>query len=118
MTQNLYTRDEIVLCTYAARFDGRDIGGVETIRLLRGRSTPSVTAKIQNIAAMLDEHGIPRESRIAALTGRPAGESGRRTNWAWIEPLVRVSRAELLDQCRGILTAHPQEAEGSRLTEP
>src|SRR5437588_405916 len=99
----LYTRDEIVLCTYAARFNGHDIGGVETIRGLRGRSALSVTAKIQNIAAMLDEHGVPRGNHIAPLTGRPSGQAGRLTNWEWVEPLVRLTQAELLDPCRTIL---------------
>ena len=77
----LYTEDEVTLCTYAARFDDAAIGGIEAIRRLRGRSAESVTAKIQNIAAMLDEEGIARENRVAPLTGRPAGQSGRRTNW-------------------------------------
>jgi hypothetical protein len=105
VSRNLYTRDEVVLCTYAARFEGHDIGGVEAIRRLCGRSALSITAKIQNIAAMLDEHGIPRDNRIAPLTGRPAGETGRLTNWDWVEPLAHMPRADLLRECERILVA-------------
>src|SRR5262245_41095685 len=103
MNKALYTREEILLCTYAALFDGHELGGVDAIRRLRGRRAPSVMAKIQNIAAMLDEAGVPRESRVVALTGRPAGQSGRKTNWGWVEPLVSLSRTELLRRCRGVL---------------
>jgi hypothetical protein len=46
-----------------------------------------------------------RENRIAPLTGRPAGEAGRLTNWEWVEPLARMPRDELLEQCRAILGA-------------
>jgi hypothetical protein len=71
-----------------------------------------VTAKIQNIAAMLDEEGIPRENRVAPLTGRPAGKSGRRTNWDWVEPLATLPRAELLNRSRAVLSLHLSRAEG------
>lgn len=110
MRGSLFTRDEILLCTYAARFDEKDFGGVDVIRQLQRRTRASVTAKIQNIAAMLDEEGIPRENRIAPLTGRPAGGSGRRTNWEWVEPVVTLPRTELLNQCRVVLRANENRA--------
>jgi hypothetical protein len=102
MRRNAYTKDEIALCTYAARFDVHDIGGIEAIRSLSGRSEASIQMKIQNIAAMLDEAGIARESDVSALTGVPADQSGRRTNWDWVEPLASISKAQLLSTCKRI----------------
>jgi hypothetical protein len=37
-TRKPFTRDEIVLCIYAARYDIADIGGIETIHALQSRS--------------------------------------------------------------------------------
>ena len=83
MSDNRYTQEEVVLCTYAARFDGQDIGGVDMIHRLRGRSSASVTLKIRNIAAMLDEEGIQRHNSVPPLPGRPAGQTGRRLRRDW-----------------------------------
>ena len=110
MRRGPFTKDEITLCTYGARFDGRDIGGIEAICSIRGRSKASIELKIRNIASMLDEEGISRESDVHALTGRPTGESGRRTNWEWVKPLTSLPRSELLERCRAILDAHQREA--------
>jgi hypothetical protein len=73
-----FTRDEIVLCIYAARYD---IGGIDAIHALTQRSRSSIRMKIQNIVAMCDEEGITRNLDQNALTGLPTGEIGRRTNW-------------------------------------
>ena len=110
MPGDLFTRDEVLLCTYAARFDVDDLGGVEAIQSLRRRSAGSIRMKIQNIASMLDEEGIQRESDVSPLTGRPPGESGRRTNWDWVEPLVPLSRSELLSKCKAVLAAPIERA--------
>ena len=106
MSRNLFTHEEIVLCTYAARFDGREIGGIDAIHGICGRSRASIRMKIMNIAAMLDEEGIPRENEEPALSGLPAGETGRRTNWNWVRPLSQLSRAELLKKCQAIMETH------------
>jgi hypothetical protein len=82
-----------------------DIGGVPAIQRLTGRSGKSVMAKIQNIAAMLDEEGIRRENSVAPLTGAPPrGQKGRRTNWSWVKPLTAMSRAELLGHCEMVFS--------------
>ncbi len=100
-----FTQDEITLCAYAARFDVQDIGGVKAIRRLSRRGEGSIRMKIQNIASMLDEENIPRESNVSPLTGRPPGATGRRTNWEWVEPLALLPRDELLSRCRILLAA-------------
>jgi hypothetical protein len=59
--------------------------------------------KIQNIASMLDEAGVQRYSDESPLTGRPPGESGRKTNWEIVEPLSRLSKQEFLEKCKSII---------------
>jgi hypothetical protein len=98
-----FTRDEVVLCTYAARFNGDDFGAVEAIHLITLRSRDSIQLKILNIAAMLDEEGIARESAVNPLSGLPTGQQGRRTNWDIVSGLVGFSRSEHLAECRRIL---------------
>lgn len=105
--RNYFTEDEITLCTYAAMYDARDFGGIEEIESLTHRSMASISMKIQNIASMLDEAGIPRFSTISPLTGKPPGERGRTTNLEQVERLAKLTRAEFLSRCRRIL-------EGSR----
>lgn len=60
-----FTRDEVVLCAYAPRFNGDDLGGIEAIHSLTLRSRESIQLKVLNIAAMLDEEGVPRRVRSA-----------------------------------------------------
>ncbi|MFO0880404.1 MAG: HNH endonuclease [Gemmataceae bacterium] len=98
-----FTRDEVVLCAYAARFNGDDFGGVDAIHSLTSRSRDSIQLKILNIAAMLDEEGFPRESAVTPLSGLPVGQQGRRTNWDIVSGLVVLSLAEHLAECRRIL---------------
>ncbi len=98
-----FTRDEVVLCTYAARFDGNDFGGVEAIHSLSMRSRDSIQLKILNIAAMFDEEGIARNSAVSPLSGLPTGQHGRRTNWDIVSELVSLSWGEHLAECRRIL---------------
>ncbi len=78
---NSYSREEVVLCIYAARFDMEDFGGIGAIHSLALRSESSIRLKILNIASMCDEEGISRVSENRSLSGLPKGESGRRTNW-------------------------------------
>jgi hypothetical protein len=103
--RNYFTTGEIVLCTYAALYDARDFGGVSEIEGITGRSPASIQMKIQNIAAMVDDAGIARSSDVSPLTGLPAGETGRRTNWEIVEPLVRLSRQAFLEHCRKIIAS-------------
>jgi hypothetical protein len=103
--RNYFTPDEIVLCTYAAMYDERDFGGLLKIERLTNRSRASIQMKIQNIAAMVDEAGNARSSDISPLTGLPTGETGRKTNWKIVEPLSKLSRRTLLEQCIQILAS-------------
>jgi hypothetical protein len=104
-----FTRDEVVLCAYAARFNSIDLGGVEVIHSLKRRNPASIRLKILNIASMLDEEGITRESAVTALSGLPKGQHGRRTDWDIVSKLVGLSREEHLAECRRILAGiiHP-----------
>ncbi len=101
--RNWFTRDEVVLCIYAARFGLEEIGGIDAIRSITGRSGASLQLKIQNLVAMCDEEHIPRNPNEAALTGLPAGQSGRRTHWQEMQEFMNVSRRDHLEQCRRIL---------------
>lgn len=103
--RNLFTRDEIILCTYAVLYGDRDLGGIEAIQSLTNRSSGSIRMKIQNIAAMLDDAGIRRFSTVSPLTGLPPGQRGRSTNWEVVEPLTRRSRSDLLGDCRAVLAS-------------
>ena len=102
--RNAFTRDEIVLCIYAARYDIADIGGLDAIHSIRIRSRSSIRMKIQNIAAMCDEEGISRSSNEHALSGLPTGETGRRTNWDVLSLYVTVPQDQHLNECQLIIT--------------
>jgi hypothetical protein len=103
--RNYFTPDEIVLYTYAAMYDAADFGGISKIEGLTNRSRASIQMKIQNIASMVDEAGISRSSDVSPLTGLPTGETGRKTNWAFVEPLSRLSQQTFLERCRRILVS-------------
>ena len=101
--RNLYTRDEIILCIYAALFDASDFGGIEAIHSLNLRSRASIEMKIQNIVAMCDEEGLKRNPDHNPLSGRPNGQTGRRTNWNELQECSLVSQDSLLAECRKII---------------
>lgn len=98
-----FTRDELVLCIYAALYDVEDIGGVDAIHALQSRSRSSIRMKIQNIVAMCDEEGISRSGDQHSLTGLPAGKTGRRTNWDLLSKYISVPRAQHLHECQLII---------------
>lgn len=104
MKRNLFTYDEIVLCTYAAMYNENDFGGIEKIYNITNRSRSSIKMKIMNIASMLDEEGIKRfnYNRIFPLTGLTTGETGRRTNWDIVSSLYTLPKNEFLTKCKGI----------------
>jgi hypothetical protein len=96
--RNLFTPEEITLCTYAAIYEAADFGGESKIEKLTHRSPSSIRLKIQNIASMLDQAGIQRQS-----SATPYGQSGRTTNWEIVEPLTKLEQPAFLEECRGIL---------------
>jgi hypothetical protein len=110
-----FRHDEIVLCAYAARFNGDDFPGIDAIHSLLGRSRASIQMKIQNIAAMLEEQGIVRSNEVSPLSGRTTGEQGRRTNWDIVSGLLRLSREEHLAECHRILQSVPNNEDAGQL---
>jgi hypothetical protein len=106
MARNLFTKDELVLCTYAAIYDVADLGGCELISERTSRSSSSISMKIRNIAATLDTKGYMRQSTSSGLSGRTTGESARDTAWEIIQPLTLLSQDALLEKCQNILEAN------------
>lgn len=101
MKRNLYTKDEIILCTYIARFGRKEI--IEhDIHKLNRRSIDSIKMKVQNIASMLEEQGFDTDSSISKLTGKPPGEKGRTTNWDIVRKLALLNKMEFLELCQKI----------------
>lgn len=103
MKRNLFTKEEIILCTYIARF-GKQEFNEDEISTLKGRSISSIKMKVQNIAAMLDEEGFYSSENISKLSGKTTGEKGRRTNWDIVRNLTDNSKQELLSKCEGIIS--------------
>jgi len=102
MKRNLYTKEEIILCTYIARF-GRSEFNESEIHKLKGRSVSSIKMKVQNIASMLVEHGFEINSEISKLTGKPNGKKGRTTNWDLVETLTQINKVDFYKQCEKII---------------
>lgn len=99
MPKNAYTLDEVILCTYAALYDEKDFGGIEKIYDITNRSISSIKMKISNIAAMLDEEGFYRESKVSPLTGTPKGSGARRTDWKTVKDLILLNKSDFLEKC-------------------
>jgi|SRR5690625_4550312 len=102
MKRNLFTKDEIILCTYIARY-GKSEFDENDIHRLKKRSVSSIKMKIQNIASMLDEEGFDTNDNITKLTGKPPGQKGRRTNWDIVSNLTNLNKHELLSMCQKII---------------
>jgi len=100
--RNPYTVNEIVLCTYIARF-GKGILTESRIAQLQNRSVSSIKMKIQNIAAMLSEEGYEISNDVSTLSGLPAGQDGRRTNWDIVRTLVNLNKSEFQKKCLNII---------------
>ena len=64
MKRNLFTKEEIILCTYISRFGKKEFDE-ENISKLKNRSVSSIKMKVQNIAAMLDEEGFVTNDNIS-----------------------------------------------------
>lgn len=102
-SRNAFTREELVLCIYAAFYDIADFGGLDQIHALHSRSVASIRMKIQNLVAMCDEFGVTRHNSEHPLTGLPHGQTGRRTNWDLVSQYSGVSREDHLQECRQII---------------
>ena len=103
MKRNLFTKEEIVLCTYIARF-GKQEFNEDDISDLNKRSVASIKMKVQNIAAMLDEAGYNTCESISKLTGKTTGEKGRKTNWDIVSTLVDKTKQDLFNECERIIS--------------
>lgn len=103
--RNLFTKEEIVLCTYSAMYASNDFGGINKIYLLKHRSISSIKMKIMNIASMLDENGIRRFNydSVPPLTGLTTGQTGRRTNWNIVATLYPLLKEDFLKKCNMIV---------------
>ncbi len=101
MKQKLFTENEIIVCTHIARF-GYGYYNEKRISKLENRSESSIKMKVQNIAAMLKEEGLPYDPEINCLSGVTRGASGRRTNWDTVGQLVNLTEKELRIMCREI----------------
>jgi len=99
--RKLFTDQEIVLCTYIAKY-GRGYFNEKRITRLENRSEDSVKMKVQNIAAMLEEEGFQHSPDVSALSGVPKGEEGRRTNWDIVAPIAEISKEEHKNMCKEI----------------
>ena len=104
MARKLFTENEIILCTYIARF-GRGYFNEKRICRIESRSESSVKMKVQNIASMLEEEDHPYSSEVSCLSGVTTGEKGRRTNWSIVKDLVELEKHELKEQCKNILSS-------------
>ena len=105
MRKNYFTEDEIVLCAYAALYNEADFGGIDGIHQLTQRSRSSISMKIRNIVAKLDEERIPRNQQFTPLTGIAQGKSGRPTNWDVVAPLTRKPQKDFQAQCQIIIAS-------------
>jgi len=110
MPKNYFTEDEIVLCAYAALYDEKEFDGVHGVHQLTRRSPSSISMKMRNIVAKLDEEGIPRNHRLTPLTGTARGGGGRPTNWEIVGPLTRKPQRDLQAQCQRIIAGATQDA--------
>lgn len=109
MTGQRFTRNETVLCAYAAMYNAADVGGCALITafatISTGRPESSIPAKIRNIAGTLDKYVIPRNRSWNVLTGTTTGQKARETDWKEvIEPLTRLPHREFLEECLRILS--------------
>ena len=100
MPRNLFTTEEVTLCTYIARF-GKIQFNETKIHKLTNRSIDSIKMKVYNIACMLDEEGF--KSKTPKLTGLPTGQKGRRTNWNVVSKLTGLNQNEFYNICQDLL---------------
>ena len=102
----LMRKDEIILCTYIARFGRRFIDEGQICSLSHIRSVASIKANVSNIAHMMLEEGYGCSRKVSPLSGKPTGEQGRRTNWEVVRTLVDLTEPEFKRQITEILSCH------------
>ena len=102
MKHNLYTKEEIILCTYITRFGRREFDEKD-IHRLEERSISSIKMKVLNIASMLSEEGYEVNNPVTKLSGKPPREKGRRTNWDIVKRFTQKSKEEFLGICQKII---------------
>jgi len=105
MSRNIYTEDEVILCTYIALYEGALLSE-KKISSIGKRSEGSVKMKVQNIAAMLDDKKISRNPKISPLAGLPAGESGRETDWPTVQKMLGLGKKDHWSKCKEIIAKH------------
>ena len=97
MAGNRYTENEIILCTYIARF-GRGLINEDLIRsLFDRRSVGSVKMKVKNIARMLSEEGYRHSQEVSPWGGDP------RTDWHTVQPYADRSEPDFTARVKEIL---------------
>ena len=105
MAGNRYTENEIILCTYIARF-GRGLINEDLIRsLFDRRSVGSVKMKVKNIARMLSEEGYRHSQEVSPWGGDP------RTDWHTVQPYADRSEPDFTARVKEIL-AHGRRQSG------
>ena len=102
MKTNLFIKDEIILCTYLARF-GKQEFDENDIHKLKDRSISSIKMKVQNIASMLDEEGFKTNDNVPKLSGKPTGKKGRRTNWDIVSNFTDLNKQDFLSLCQKLI---------------
>jgi hypothetical protein len=105
MSRKTYTENEIILCTFIARFGKKGLIAEEFISNLENRSVASIKLKIQNIIYMLDDEGVPRDPNGSPLSGMPPGKGGRRTNWDVVEKFCTLDEKSFSKKCYEIIRA-------------
>lgn len=100
-----YTKDEVVLCTYIARF-GRAAFREHRIRQITNRPLESLKMKVQNIAFMLCENNYDYHPSISKLSGSPKGKKDRDTNWDIVKNYTTLEKEDFLEECRHLIKKH------------
>lgn len=103
MKRNLFTKNEIIICTYIAKY-GRNEFDENDIHKLNERSVSSIKMKVQNIASMLNEQGFSTDPSISKLSGVPLGKKPRMTNWDIVEKLADLNKKEFLRKFEKIIS--------------
>lgn len=100
MPARRYERREVIVCAFVAMYGAEDLGGIERLAMPLNRDAGSLRMKAQNIAAMLEAHGLPHSLQVSPLTGKKRGEGVRGTDWDVVEPFTRLRKDEHLAVCR------------------
>ena len=107
-----YTENEIILCTYIARF-GRGLISEEQVRSLFDlRPVGSVKMKVQNIARMLSEEGYRHSQEVAPWGG------GHRTDWHIVQPYADRAEPDFTARVKEILACGRHQSGPPRDTTP